>query len=90
MLENKDQKNEVNADLNEYLNAADVMRQVKQSNCGDIINQLTTHEQMKLINNIIDHAKQDKVIDKMTADKRPTEEETAIKAQVNPPKETQS
>lgn len=80
----------MNVDLNEYLNAADVMRQVKQSNCGDILNQLTTHEQMKLINNIIDHAKQDKVTEKMTVNKKPEELERSIIAKVNPPKETQS
>lgn len=80
----------MNGDLNEYLNAADVMRQVKQSNCGDILNQLTTHEQMKLINNIIDHAKQDKVTEKMTVNKKPEELERSIIAKVNPPKETQS
>ena len=80
----------MNGDLKEYLNAADVMRQVKQSNCGDILNQLTTHEQMKLINNIIDHAKQDKVTEKMTVNKKPEELERSIIAKVNPPKETQS
>jgi hypothetical protein len=39
MLVNKENNNhELNGDLNEYLNAAEIMRQVKQSNCGDIIN----------------------------------------------------
>ena len=79
MLVNKENNNhELNGDLNEYLNAAEIMRQVKQSNCGDIINQLTTHEQMKLINNIIDHAKHDKVAERMTSDKKPAKVEPAI------------
>jgi hypothetical protein len=45
---------------------------------------------MKLINNIIDHAKQDKVTEKMTVNKKPEELERSIIAKVNPPKETQS
>jgi hypothetical protein len=33
---------------------------------------------MKLINNIIDHAKHDKVAEKMTSDKKPAKLEPAI------------
>jgi len=37
---------------------------------------------MKLINNIIDHAKHDKVAEKMISDKKPTKVEPAITAKV--------
>jgi hypothetical protein len=45
---------------------------------------------MKLINNIIDHAKQDKVTEKMTVTKKPKEVERSIIAKVDLPEETKS